>query len=200
MSWSLFEQRDQLAAIEKRRQEIAGQQAHAAQAPVAAPANQTGVTSLVAGPVAGMPSMALKASEPGIGKRRKRKGRDVSSEATPDTVAVAEGMRSELEPGASAKAFAERGADEGPGSFTEPGRLEPESVDRDYISDGHSAPSPQQEGPRTNPIQHAAAGIIQPLEMPSMPVLTGVGPLAQAAAQHQALNTLRPPIPGRETR
>ena len=72
-----------------------------------------------------------------------------------------------------------------------PGRLEPESVDRDYTSDGHAAKSPQAEPPRTNPVQHVAPGILRPLEMPSMPVLTGVGPLAQAAAQHAALTTLR---------
>ena len=34
----------------------------------------------------------------------------------------------------------------------QPGHLEPESVDRNYIETGHAAESPQAEPPRQNPL------------------------------------------------
>jgi hypothetical protein len=172
---SLFEQRDQLLALERRRQEIAAQQAAAQHAPaVAAQIAASLAGAIHAGGYA--PAAALKAGEPDIAKRRKgkhrehREGRDLETDPLTDaheTAAVA---------GAAAKNYHDRGITPGPAEGTMPGRPEPENFDRGYLEDGHGAESPQAERPRTNPnpVPSAVRGVPVPIQMSSAPMAAGI--------------------------
>jgi hypothetical protein len=176
MSWSLFEARDQFAEQERRRQEIAAQQAQPTQAmppAAAAMAGQLTGGMPLAGPAPG--PMAVKATEPDIAKRKRKgkeggkpKGRDMAAEepAVTGPQAVADGHMDAVADEASRKSFRDRGASEGPGGFREPGRVDAEEFDRDYISEGHASESPVSGAPRQMPIIHAPQGHVQPIELP----------------------------------
>ncbi len=153
MIGSITEQRDQLLALERRRQEIA------AQAPVPPATTAPVAASLSGAPVAGSgpAPMALKAAEPDVTKRGKgkergkRKDRDLRAEPA-GTAAVAEGARAVMEAETAGKSVSERGAEPGPGEGVMPGHPEPEQFGRAYLKAGHASPSPQSEGPRANPM------------------------------------------------
>jgi hypothetical protein len=153
---SISEQRDQLMALERRRQEVAAQR-DAQQAPpaVAAPVAASVAAAL---PAAGYtPAAAFKAAEPDAVKRRKGndgkrdrdlKGRDLEADPMTDAHEVAEGGGGED----SRKSFRDRGAQGGPSAGVMPGHPQPASFDRGYIESGHAAESPQAEPARTNPM------------------------------------------------
>jgi hypothetical protein len=170
MIGSVFEQRDQLAGLERRRQDIAAQQSVA---PAAAP-----VPGVIA---AGMPpagsgttTMAVKATEPDIAKRRKarcdRKGHDLSDGAATGAVDEGRGWRDAMDDEAR-KTYAQRGATEGPRDFAEPGMVVPGQFGRDYLAAGHAAGSPQTGPPRQSPVVHAPQGIVQAITLPDAPVV-----------------------------
>jgi hypothetical protein len=167
---SVFEQRDELLAIENRRQRIAEQ---AAQPPVAA---LTGPMSGAAMAAAG-PAAAVKAAEPAVAKRKKkgrdRTGRDMAPGETA-LDAVGEGMRAANEARAddaeAVKAFRDRGVTEGPGRPVMPSQRQPaDSFSRPYLDAGHAAPSPQQEPPRTSPMPNLAPGVVTAVTLPAAP-------------------------------
>jgi hypothetical protein len=90
-------------------------------------------------------------------KKRKHKGNDgrvrEHDEIEPAATDAHEAARAQFgaEAEDSGKAFSDRGAAEGPGSFPVPGHLRPEMVDRPYLDQGHAANSPQAEPPRQFP-------------------------------------------------
>ena len=93
----------------------------------------------------------MLAAEKGRRKReqRERDGRDLANGAR----TAADGYRdAQAAEAREAEALKTTVAPEGPGHFMQPGHLEPESVDRNYIEAGHASESPQAHDPRQNPM------------------------------------------------
>jgi hypothetical protein len=162
---SVFEQRDHLMALERRRQQIAASHAPAVAAPVAAPIASAVQAATYA------PATPVKGVEPDVAKRRKGKdgkpgrdlkGRDLETDPLTDAHEVAQAGDGEH----SGKAYQDMGAVAGPGHGLEPGHLKADSFERPYIEAGHAAESPQAELPRQSPITHARQGYVQPIEPP----------------------------------
>jgi hypothetical protein len=98
------------------------------------------------------------------------------------------------------KAYRDRGITAGPGTFTEPGTMTPEQVDRPYISDGHASASPLHQPPNQNPMPAQNRGVLTPVRMPGTPAVAGTGPIAAAIGRHQARAAATMPslpVPGR---
>lgn len=206
MIGSLTEAWQQMADLARRREAIAEQ--GPVPAAGAAPAHQPGITSLMPGPLAGPAPMALKAAEPDVAKRKsgggkRRPGKDGKPDLTQEQVAtaahdMAEGAANAEGARSAGKSYVERGAQEGPADSVHPGRVEPDDIGRPYLADGHAAPSPGHEPPRTNPVPAPyGRGVPTPIELTPAPAAAGhAGPLTAAIAAHEARATLRPPIPG----
>jgi hypothetical protein len=176
----------------------------------------------VAAPAAGYGPAVNKAAEPDIGKRKGRSkkggepdpnrdgreradyiGRDLHDDELAETDALhGRGPRQCRQGQERRKCYAERGSREGPAHPVQPGRADPDDSDRPYLAESHAAPSPGYEAPRTNPVpQPYGRGVPTPIAMPSPPVVAGnPGPLAAAAAAHEARVTMRPHIPGGTSR
>jgi hypothetical protein len=114
MIGSVFEQRDQLAELERRRQEIAAAQARPAPVPAAAPSLQPMAGAMPAGGT-GPVLMAAKVSVPGVAKKRKskhREGHDMARDAVatgPQDVARGAEDAAETRPKTSATAVPSSG-------------------------------------------------------------------------------------------
>jgi hypothetical protein len=143
-------------------------------------------------------------------KRRKdkdRPGRDVRQPEELLTPAheVAQAEHDVMDAGrddggqAARKAMTDRGAYDGPGTFTEPGTPPgAESFARPYLDTGHAAPSPQHQPPNVAPLPPQGRGILEPLPQSAAAVVVGTGPGADAMAAHQAraeATVPRMPIP-----
>ena len=94
-----------------------------------------------------------------IEKRRKRKAE--RREPVTDAHAMSLGEDDAREAGEAGKAYADRGAHEGPEQPVQAGHPEPDQYQRPYIEPGHGAESPQADPPRKMPITHAAPGQVQ---------------------------------------
>ena len=73
-------------------------------------------------------------------------------------------------------------AQEGPGTFTEPGLPGPGDFSRPYLDAGHSAPSPQHQAPNVAPLPPAQPGVLTPLQMSAVPHVVGIGPVGAKRA------------------
>ena len=85
-----------------------------------------------------------------------------------DVDSVAEGMKQQWERDRAAKAS--EIVTEGPGQPVMPSAPGPaDAFSRPYLDAGHGAPSPQSEGPRTNPMPNLAPGVVTPVTLPAAP-------------------------------
>ncbi len=165
MIGSVSEAQAQLADLEKRRQAIAAQSARAGVPAAVAEHRAAAVT-----PVAGYTSAQVGKSGPADIAKRKKKSRDRDGREMPpgETAldAVGEGMaaaaneQAAADDAAARKGYQDRGIMPGPARPVEPGRLEPGSVDRDYLSAGHASESPQAGPPRQNPMPNMVHAVL----------------------------------------
>jgi hypothetical protein len=97
----------------------------------------------------------------------------------PDTApagarAIAEQLRQREEASLEGrKAYQDRGVTAGPADGLQPGRLDPASVDRPYLSGGHAARAPQSQPPRSSPLPTGPHGIT-PVQMAADPRATQI--------------------------
>jgi hypothetical protein len=131
-------------------------------------------------------------------RRRDKKDRETGSGDSPMTSAheAAEAEMAEMNrdsgPDAEAaqKAISDIGCTDGPGVFGEPRDTPPAgSYNRPYLGGGHSAPSPQHQGPNANPLPPEGRGILSPLPQSAEAVVAGPGingPIVATMKQHQA--------------
>jgi hypothetical protein len=89
-------------------------------------------------------------------KKKGRRDREMSDLETAAHEQARGGMDSQREdehPLPLQKTYAERGATMGPDEPVQPGHISPEQFHRPYEAEGHAAPSPGQEAPRSMPEQ-----------------------------------------------
>lgn len=107
-------------------------------------------------------------ADPDAVKRRKGGKAPVATAAPGDVDAVAEGMRQAWAEDQAAKVSGI--VTEGPGRPVTPSAPQPaEAFRQGYLAAGHSAPSPQHEPPRTNPLPELPPGVVQPVQLPGAP-------------------------------
>lgn len=125
-------------------------------------------------------------------EREEREGHDMRGEEPPALAGARDAAQAEMNAGhaeaeAARKAIAGLEADPGPGSFREPGAIEPQQFSRPYLDTGHSAASPQHGPPNLSPMPPEGRGILTPLELSAEPVVVGsAGPITASMAQHRA--------------
>ena len=158
MIGSVFEGREQLADLERRRQVAQQRQAAvpSAASPVAAPS-----AGALAGAGGGTTGMAFKGAEPDVAKRKKQReeriGRDLRDEVPPaaERDMAGEPCGPDTTDDDASKAYQDRGVALGPGEHMAPGRPGPEGFRRPdlaRIRDGRAAPSPHAQPARVNPM------------------------------------------------